>query len=322
MKTEVQRQIAKLRLPLFAAPMFLISGPELVIEVCKSGIVGAFPTPNARTTTILDEWVTKIEDALDDGSDQSRSYAPYAANLVVHRTNKRFAADFDVVVKHRVPIIITALGSPAKVVEPVQNYGGVVIADVNSVEYARKAADTGVDGLALVCSGAGGHTGALNPFAFVEEVRKFWDGYIVLAGAISSGAGILASVAAGADFAYMGTSFIATNESLAEREYKQMVVDCTAQDLMVTKAFTGANASMMIPSIVNQGLDPTDIAGKAAKLNYTGQDGAEVKPWKGIWAAGQGLGCINKVQPVAQLVDDLVAEYSTASKRIKAISNL
>ena len=322
MKTEVQRQIAKLRLPLFAAPMFLISGPELVIEVCKSGIVGAFPTPNARTTTMLDEWVTKIEDALDDGSDQSRSYAPYAANLVVHRTNKRFAADLDVVVKHRVPIIITALGSPAKVVEPVQNYGGVVIADVNSVEYARKAADTGVDGLALVCSGAGGHTGALNPFAFVEEVRRFWDGYIVLAGAISSGAGILASVAAGADFAYMGTSFIATNESLAEREYKQMVVDCTAQDLMVTKAFTGANASFMIPSIVNQGLDPTDIAGKAAKLNYTGQDGAEVKPWKGIWAAGQGLGCINKVQPVAQLVDDLVAEYSTASKRIKAISNL
>ena len=322
MKTEVQRQIAKLRLPLFAAPMFLISGPELVIEVCKSGIVGAFPTPNARTTTMLDEWVTKIEDALDDGSDQSRSYAPYAANLVVHRTNKRLAADLDVVVKHRVPIIITALGSPAKVVEPVQNYGGVVIADVNSVEYARKAADTGVDGLALVCSGAGGHTGALNPFAFVEEVRRFWDGYIVLAGAISSGAGILASVAAGADFAYMGTSFIATNESLAEREYKQMVVDCTAQDLMVTKAFTGANASMMIPSIVNQGLDPTDIAGKAAKLNYTGQDGAEVKPWKGIWAAGQGLGCINKVQPVAQLVDDLVAEYSTASKRIKAISNL
>ncbi len=322
MKTEVQRQIAKLRLPLFAAPMFLISGPELVIEVCKSGIVGAFPTPNARTTTMLDEWVTKIEDALDDGSDQSRTYAPYAANLVVHRTNKRFAADLDVVVKHRVPIIITALGSPAKVVEPVQNYGGVVIADVNSVEYARKAADTGVDGLALVCSGAGGHTGALNPFAFVEEVRKFWDGYIVLAGAISSGAGILASVAAGADFAYMGTSFIATNESLAEREYKQMVVDCTAQDLMVTKAFTGANASMMIPSIVNQGLDPNDIAGKVAKLNYTGQDGAEVKPWKGIWAAGQGLGCINKVQPVAQLVDDLVAEYSTASKRIKAISNL
>jgi len=322
MKTEVQRQIAKLRLPLFAAPMFLISGPELVIEVCKSGIVGAFPTPNARTTTMLDEWVTKIKDALDDGSDQSRSYAPYAANLVVHRTNKRFAADFDVVVKHRVPIIITALGSPAKVVEPVQNYGGVVIADVNSVEYARKAADTGVDGLALVCSGAGGHTGALNPFAFVEEVRKFCDGYIVLAGAISSGAGILASVAAGADFAYMGTSFIATNESLADREYKQMVVDCTAQDLMVTKAFTGANASMMIPSIVNQGLDPNEIAGKVAKLNYTGQDGAEVKPWKGIWAAGQGLGCINKVQPVAQLVEDLVAEYSTASKRIKAIGNL
>lgn len=319
MKIDVHPQLAALRIPLFAAPMFLISGPELVIKSCKAGIVGAFPTPNARTTEILDDWLSEITKALQDKTDSKTSPAPYAANLVVHSTNKRFAADLDVVVKHQVPIVITALGSPAKVVEPIHSYGGLVIADVNSVEFARKAAATGVDGLALVCNGAGGHTGALNPFAFVEEVRNFWDGYIVLAGGISSGAGVLASIAAGADFAYMGTSFIATKESLAEAQYKQMLVDCSAEDLLVTKAFTGANASMMIPSIVNQGLDPAEVAGKAAKLNYTGQDGADVKPWKGIWSAGQGVGCIQEVQPVAALIEELAKQYNSAKKRIDKI---
>ena len=303
-------------MPLFAAPMFLLSGPKLVINACKSGIVGAFPTPNARTAEILDEWLTEIDEALDDGSDAADAYAPYAANLVVHSTNKRFPDDLAVVVKHESPIVITALGSPARVVEPVHSYGGLVFADVNSVAYARKAAATGVDGLVLVCGGAGGHTGALNPFAFVEEVRKFWDGYIALAGGIASGGAILASIAAGADFAYMGTSFIATEESQAEQAYKQMVVDCTAEDLLVTKAFTGANASMMIPSIVNQGLDPAEIADKKIKMNYTGQDGADVKPWKGIWAAGQGVGCVTKVQTVADLVDDLAGEYEAAKQRL------
>lgn len=316
MKTDIRSQLAELRMPLFAAPMFLITGPELVIKSCKAGIVGAFPTPNARSTEILDDWLTEINSALEDTTDSATSPAPYAANLVVHSTNKRFEADLDVVVKHQAPIVITALGSPAKVVEPVHSYGGLVFADVNSVEFARKAAATGVDGLALVCGGAGGHTGALNPFAFVEEVRKFWDGYIVLAGGISSGAGVLASIAAGADFAYMGTSFIATEESLAEAEYKQMLVDCTAQDLLITKAFTGANASMMIPSIVNQGLDPAEVADKAAKLNYTGQDGGDVKPWKGIWSAGQGVGCIQKVQPVAELIEQLSNEFNAAKKRV------
>lgn len=303
-------------MPLFAAPMFLLSGPKLVINACKSGIVGAFPTPNARTPGILDEWLTEIDEALDDDSAASAGYAPYAANLVVHSTNERFPDDLAVVVRHRSPIVITALGSPARVVEPVHDYGGLVFADVNSVAYARKAAATGVDGLVLVCGGAGGHTGALNPFAFVEEVRTFWDGYIALAGGIASGSAILASIAAGADFAYMGTSFIATEESQAEAAYKQMVVDCTAEDLLVTKAFTGADASMMIPSIVNQGLDPAEIAERKIKMNYTGQDGADVKPWKGIWAAGQGVGCITKVQPVADLVDDLAGEYAAAKQRI------
>jgi nitronate monooxygenase len=314
MKT--REQIATLRMPLFAAPMFLISGPKLVINACKSGVIGAFPTPNARTPEILDDWLTEIDAELGFGSNASASYAPYAANLVVHSTNKRFADDLAVVVSHRAPIVITALGSPARVVEPVHDYGGLVFADVNDVAYARKAAATGIDGLVLVCGGAGGHTGALNPFAFAAEVRKFWDGYIVLAGGISNGDAILACLAAGADFAYMGTSFIATEESLAEPEYKQMLIDCTAEDLLVTKAFTGAKASMMVPSIVKQGLDPEEIMGKTATMNYTGQDGADVKPWKGIWGAGQGVGCINEVLPVAELVDQLAAEFERARQRI------
>jgi len=310
---DVRKKLDELRLPLFAAPMFLISGPKLVINACKAGIIGAFPTPNCRTTADLEKWLVEIDEGLNRSDDpRAFQYAPYAANLVVHSTNKRLPGDLEIVVRHKAPIVITALGSPARVVDAVHSYGGLVFADVNSVAYARKAADAGVDGLVLVCSGAGGHTGALNPFSFVYEVRKFWNGYIALAGGIASGTAVRASVVAGADFAYMGTSFIATDESLAEPEYKDMLVACTAEDLIVTKAFTGANASMMKPSIVNQGLDPSEIANYEAKMNFSGQDGAEVKPWKGIWAAGQGVGCIDEIQPVASLVDRLASEYDDA----------
>ena len=315
---DVRKKLDELRLPLFAAPMFLISGPELVVSACKAGIIGAFPTPNCRTTDDLEHWLAEIDAALyqADNPEASR-YAPYAANLVVHRTNKRLPQDLEIVVRHRAPIVITALGSPARVVDEVHGYGGLVFADVNSVAYAKKAADAGADGLVLVCSGAGGHTGALNPFSFVYEVRRFWDGYIALAGGIANGAAVLASRAAGADFAYMGTSFIATDESLAEPDYKEMLIRCTAEDLIVTKAFTGANASMMKPSIVNQGLDPDEIANSEAKMNFSGQDGAEVKPWKGIWGAGQGVGCIDEIQPVASLVERLDSEYREAMKAIR-----
>lgn len=315
---DVRKKLDALRLPLFAAPMFLISGPDLVINACKAGVIGAFPTPNCRTTDDLEKWLLKIDKGLrSSGDSQTSQYAPYAANLVVHSTNKRMPEDLEIVVRHKVPIVITALGSPARVVDEVHSYGGIVFADVNSVAYARKAADAGADGLVLVCSGAGGHTGALNPFSFVYEVRKFWKGYIALAGGIASGAAVRASIVAGADFAYMGTSFIATDESLAEPEYKDMLVACTAEDLIVTKAFTGANASMMKPSIVNQGLDPSEIANYEAKMNFSGQDGAEVKPWKGIWAAGQGVGCIEKIQAVSSLVERLDSEYRQAMKSIR-----
>lgn len=316
--TDVRKRLDELRLPLFAAPMFLISGPELVINACKAGIIGAFPTPNCRTTEDLEKWFARIDEGLRSSDDSKSSrYAPYAANLVVHRTNKRLPEDLEIVVRHRAPIVITALGSPARVADAVHSYGGLVFADVNSVEYAKKAVEAGADGLVLVCSGAGGHTGALNPFSFVYEVRKFWDGYVALAGGIASGTAVLASCVAGADFAYMGTSFIATDESLAEPDYKEMLIRCTAEDLIVTKAFTGANASMMKPSIVNQGLDPSEIANYEAKMDFSGQDGAEVKPWKGIWAAGQGVGCIDRIQPVAGLVAQLDSEYRAAVESMR-----
>jgi nitronate monooxygenase len=314
----VRQRLENLRLPLFAAPMFLISGPDLVINACKAGVVGAFPTPNCRTTQDLENWLAQIDGVLNNIDDPlAAGYAPYAANLFAHRTNQRLGDDLEIVVRYKVPIVITALGSPAKVIDAVHAYGGLVFADVSSVRYAKKAADAGADGLVLVCSGAGGHTGSLNPFSFIHEVREFWDGYIALAGGISSGTGILSAMVAGADFAYMGTSFIATDESLAEPEYKQMVLGCTAEDLVVTKAFTGANASMMIPSIVNQGLDPKEVVKQEAKMNFNGQDGSDVKPWKGIWAAGQGVGCIDEVLSTTNLVDRLESEYLQAKRNTK-----
>lgn len=315
MINDVSKRLKNLRLPLFAAPMFLISGPELVINACKAGVVAAFPTPNCRTTDDLEQWLAQIDGELNQENDAlGNSYAPYAANLFAHRTNPRLEKDLAIVVRYKVPIVITALGSPAKVIKAVHGYGGLVFADVSSVSYAKKAIAAGADGLVLVCSGAGGHTGNLNPFSFIQEVRKFWDGYIALAGGISSGTGILSAQVAGADFAYMGTSFIATNESLAEPEYKQMILGCNAQDLVITKAFTGANASMMIPSIVNQGLDPNEVVKQEAKMNFSGQDGDDVKPWKGIWAAGQGVGCIDEVLSTTDLVSRLALEYKQAKR--------
>jgi nitronate monooxygenase len=311
MTDDLRARLGRLRIPAFAAPMFLVSGPDLVVAACRAGVVGSFPAPNARTTEILDDWLTDITTRLaaDDQTPAGVEQAPWAINMVVHSTTKRMPYDLEVVVKHRAPIVITALGSPARVVGHIHAYGGLVFADVNSVAYARKAADAGVDGLVLVCSGAGGHTGQLCNFAFVDEVRRFWDGYIALGGGISTGRAIRATEIMGADFAYIGTRFIAAEESLAEQAYRDMLVDCSAEDLMVSKAFTGANASMLVPSIRNQGLDPAELVDKKAKLNFTGQDGMEVKPWKGIWTAGQGVGSIDRTSSVEDLVAQLRREY-------------
>lgn len=294
-----------LRLPVIAAPMFLVSGPELVIAACKAGIGGAFPTPNCRTAADLDEWMGRITGALAPGD------GPWIANLITHSTNARLADDLRLVAEYRPPVVITALGSPRPVMETVKGYGGRVFADVVSMKLARKAAEAGVDGLACVSAGAGGHTGHLSPFAFVSAVREFFDGTLVIGGGIADGAGVAGAITAGADMVYMGTRFLATRESLAQDAYKQMVVDCDADDLVVSPAVTGTDASWLKPSLRAAGLDPDDLGGAVRRDYSSGQS----KRWKDIWAAGQGLGRIEAVEPVAEVVDRLEREYRAAAAR-------
>lgn len=293
-------------LPAIGAPMFLISGPDMVIAQARAGMIGSFPTPNARTPDILDEWMRQISDALD--SDPAA--ASWAANLVVHPSNNRLPADLDCVLRHKPPLVITALGSPARIVEAIHSYGGLVFADVNSVGFARKAAAAGVDGLVLVASGAGGHTGQTAGFAFVEEVRQFWDGPIVLGGAISTGHAIRAAEVLGADFAYVGTALIACTESMADQGYKDMVVAAGAEDIVSSKGITGVTANWLRPSLVAAGYDPANMP-EDKKPNFeNAQDDANA--WKNVWAAGQGVGAVKSVEPMAQIVARLKREYDAA----------
>lgn len=299
-------QITKLRLPLIQAPMFLISGPEMVIASCKAGIVGSFPSPNARTVEELESWLQQITETLKDCADA----APWAINLMMHRSNPRMQDDLALAVKYKAPIVISALGSPKAAVEHVHSYGGKIFADVNSPMYARKAAETGVDGLALVCAGAGGHTGQLSPFAFVEEVRSFWEGEIILSGAISSGRGIRAAEVMGADYVYMGTSFIPTTESMASDEYKAMILASRAEDIICSDGVTGVKANWMRDSLSQAGYDPDNMP-EAGEIDVA-KSVSDRKRWKDIWAAGQGLGVIDRVQSIAALVDQLESEYNVA----------
>lgn len=315
----IRDQLSSLRMPIFAAPMFLVSSPELVVACCKAGVVGSFPAPNLRTSAELGDWMQTIRDGVAQPAESAWPVAPWAVNLVTHSTSPRLASDLEQVAAHQPPIVITALGSPKPVIPVVHGYGGLVFADVTSVELARKAADAGVDGLVLVCSGAGGHTGELSPLVFVERVRRFFDGYIALAGAINTGEAVLAAQVLGADFGYVGTAFIPATESLASDEYRQMLTECGPTDLMVTKAFTGARASMLKPSMVKQGLDPAELEFKVAKMNFTGRKDEKVKPWSGIWGAGQGVGRIDRIEPAAAIIDRLASEYEAARTRVAAL---
>ena len=309
----------RLRLPVIGAPMFIVSGPELVIAQCKAGVVGAFPALNARPQELLDEWLTQIkaELAAHRAAHPGVPVAPFAVNQIVHGSNDRLQHDLDVCLKHQVPIIITSLRPPGDVVQAVHSYGGLVFHDVISVRHAEKAIEQGVDGLILVCAGAGGHAGTLSPFALLPEVRRIFDGTIILSGAITTGRAILAATALGADLAYLGTRFIATQESLAIERYKQMLVDSNAEDIVYTPFFSGVHGNYLKPSIAATGLDPENLpAADKTKMDYGAGRRNRPAAWRDIWGAGQGVGSIGEIPSVAEAVAALEADYRAALGRL------
>lgn len=307
----------KLSLPVIASPMFIVSYPDLVLAECKAGIVGTFPSLNARTPEQLDDWLGRItaELADDAAANPDKPVAPFGVNLIVHRSNSRLQGDVELLVRHKVPLAITSVGAPVGIVEAIHSYGGLVFHDVTNIRHARKAIEAGVDGLILVAAGAGGHAGTLSPFALLSEVREFFDGAIVLAGAISSGAQVRAAEVLGADFAYIGTRFIATAEGNAPAEYKQMIIDHAAVDIVYTPMFSGIPGNYLGPSVAANGIDVTAIAGGAADPNLSIEDWSKKKAWKDIWSAGQGIGTIHDAPPVADLVARMKAEYRAAAAK-------
>jgi nitronate monooxygenase len=294
-----------LKLPAIAAPMFLVSGPALVIAACKAGVIGTFPALNQRTTEGYAQWLDEIEAALGPGD------AKFGVNIIVHPTNPRVMADLEVTVDRKVPLVITSLGAVRDLVDAVHGYGGLVFHDVTTVRHARKAAEAGVDGLILVCAGAGGHAGTWSPFALVDEVRQFFSGTIILSGALSTGRDIAAALMMGADFAYLGTRFINTTESIAPDAYKQMILDAHAADVTYTPAISGIPANFLTASLVANGLDPKDLPTKT-KVDLGKELDHEDKAWKEVWSAGQGVGSVKDVLPTAELVARLKRELDEA----------
>ena len=313
------RLLSQMRLPVIGAPMFILSNPELVIAQCRAGIVGSFPALNARPAAALDDWLTQIDEALaaTREAEPERLIAPYAVNQIVHGSNDRLEHDVQVCVDHQVPIMITSLRPPGDVVTAAHSYGGLVFHDVISVRHAEKAIEAGVDGLIVVCAGAGGHAGTLSPFALVSEIRQFWDGPLILSGSITKGEHILAARALGADFVYMGTRFIASAEAGAADDYKTMVTDSSASDIVYSNLFTGVHGNYLRGSIENAGLDPDDLpeADKSA-MSFGSGGSSKTKAWKDIWGAGQGVGNIQRSEPVADIVAGLAREYDEVRARL------
>jgi nitronate monooxygenase len=312
-----------LSLPVIGSPMFIVSNPDLVIEQCKAGIVGSFPALNARPQAALEEWLQRITTELAQfrQAHPQRKVAPFAVNQIVHGSNSRLQHDMDLCVKYRVPVLITSLRAPDQVVEAAHSYGGLVFHDVTTIQHAKRALKAGVDGLILVCTGAGGHAGKLSPFALVPEVRSFYDGTIILSGAIAGGDAILAAQAVGADLAYIGTRFIATREANAPAAYKQMLVDSAAEDIVYTSRFSGVHGNYLRSSIVAVGMDPDNLPeGDKSSMDFgtAAEDKGAVKAWRDVWSAGQGTGQIREVLPTAELVAKLVREYQAARARVLA----
>ncbi len=311
----------KLVMPVIGAPLFLVSGPDLVIAQCKAGIVGSFPALNARPQHVLDEWIVRIKTELAEYQEQNpdAKVAPFAVNQICHGSNDRLMQDMETCVKHEVPIIITSLRPPSEVVDAAHSYGGLVFHDVINVRHAQKAAEQGVDGLILVCAGAGGHAGALSPFALVREVKEWFDGTIILSGSIGDGHSVASAIALGADYAYLGTRFIATEEANADPGYKKMLEESAASDIVYSSLFTGVLGNYLKPSIKNAGLDPDNLpdADKSA-MNFGSGGNTDSKAWKDIWGSGQGIGGIKDSPSVAELVGRIKSEYKLAFDEFKS----
>jgi len=311
----------RLSLPLIGSPMFIASTPDLVIAQCKAGIIGSFPALNARPPALLDEWLTRIRTELDEfaSANPGVKVAPFAVNQIAHVSNDRLAHDMEACVRHRVPIIITSLRPPREIVDAAHSYGGLVFHDVISVRHARKAAEQGVDGIIAVCAGAGGHAGMASPFALVREIRSFFDGTIILSGAMSSGADVFAALALGADMAYIGTRFLATTEARVPEGYKQMIVDSSSDDVVYTSLFTGVKGNYLARSVAAAGLDPASLPeADKSKMDFGSGGNMEKKAWRDIWSGGQGVGNIHEVLPTAELVARMVREYEETRRRLCA----
>jgi len=309
----------RLRIPVVGSPLFIISNPALVIAQCKAGVVGSFPTLNARPIEQLDDWFSEIGETLTSyaAANPDKPVAPYAANLIVHKSNDRLDEDVALCVKHKVPIVITSLGARPEVNDAIHSYGGIVLHDIINNKYAHKAVEKGADGLIAVAAGAGGHAGTLSPFAIVQEIREWFDGPLLLSGSIGTGDAVLAALAMGADLAYIGSAFIATTEARADERYKEMIVESDGEDIVYTNLFTGVHGNYLAPSVVAAGMDPNNLPeSDPSAMNFGSGGNTKAKAWKDIWGSGQGIGAVHKIQSAGGYVDQLAQQYEAARKRI------
>jgi len=309
----------RLSIPVIGSPLFIISNPDLVLAQCKAGIIGSFPALNARPIEQLDEWLSRINEELDAArrTDPTAKIAPYAVNLIVHKSNVRNEEDLALCVKHKAPVVITSLGARPEVNEAIHSYGGIVLHDIINIAFAHKALEKGADGLIAVAAGAGGHAGTLSPFALISEIRQFFDGPLALSGAISNGAQVLAAQAMGADFAYIGSAFIATHEARAVDEYKDMIVASAAKDIVYSSLFTGVHGNYLAPSVAASGLDPNNLPdGDKATMNFRAGESSKAKAWKDVWGAGQGVGGVTGRMGAGEFIARLRREYAEARARL------
>ncbi|WP_399684269.1 NAD(P)H-dependent flavin oxidoreductase [Xenophilus sp.] len=311
--------LAHLPLPIIGSPLFIISNPKLVVAQCKAGVVGSMPALNARPAEQLDEWLAEITEELAayNKANPDKPAAPFAINQIVHKSNDRLEHDMEMVVKYKVPIVITSLGARTDVNDAVHSYGGVTLHDIINNSFAKKAIEKGADGLIAVAAGAGGHAGTKSPFALVQEIRQWFDGPLALSGSIANGGAVLAAQAMGADFAYIGTAFIATEEARASDAYKQAIVDGTSDDIIYSNLFTGVHGNYLAPSIVAAGMDPANLPeGDLKTMNFASGEGSKAKAWKDIWGSGQGIGAIREVSSAQAYIERLKSEYAEARRRL------